>query len=72
VSYNGSNMDKEKLKKLGADWKALDDKYDNQIIALIDAQEPTLLTDEQLAMLGKMQEELFELEVELFKVLRGE
>ena len=65
-------MDKEKLKKIGSDWKILDDIYDKHVQELIDAPEPVLLTSEKLGMLKKMQEELFNVEVELFKILREE
>lgn len=65
-------MNVEKLKELGSAWKALDDKYDNAIIALIDASEPAQISSEQLAEMRKMQDELFDLEVELYKVLQGE
>lgn len=65
-------MNIEKLKELGAAWKALDEKYDNEIIKLIDAAEPTEISQEQLAEMRKMQDELFDLEVELYKVLQGE
>ncbi|MBX4190020.1 hypothetical protein KW791_01870 [Candidatus Parcubacteria bacterium] len=62
-------MDTNKLKELGAAWKALDDKYDTSIQELVDVPEP--LSSEKLEMLQKMQEDLFNLEVELFKVLQA-
>jgi hypothetical protein len=65
-------MDKEKLEKLGADWKVLDNKYDGYIQELIDSLEPALLTSDKLETLKKLQEELFSLETELFRVLQGE
>lgn len=65
-------MDTEKLKELGVAWKALDDKYDNSIIELIDATEPSVISPEKLAEMRKMQDELYELEVDLYKVLQGE
>ncbi len=65
-------MNVEKLKELGAAWKSLDDKYDNAIIDLIDAAEPAMISPEQLQDMRKMQDELFDLEVELYKVLQGE
>ena len=65
-------MNIEKLKELGIAWKALDDKYDNMIIGLIDASEPSIIAPEKLTEMRKMQDELFNLEVELYKVLQGE
>lgn len=65
-------MNTDKIKELGATWKALDDKYDGSIIELIDTTEPAPLSPEKLEELKKMQDELFDLEVELFKVLQGE
>ncbi len=64
-------MKKEKLKELGDAWKALDEKYDNSILKLIESPE-SILSQEKLDELKKMQDTLFRLEVELFKVLRGE
>ncbi len=61
-------MNKEKIEQLGSEWKALDEKYDNLVQSLIDTPEP--LTSEKMEMLKKMQEGLFNLEVELFKVLQ--
>lgn len=60
------------MKKLGVAWKALDTTYDNMIVDLIDAPEPSTISPEKLAQMRKMQDELFELEVELYKVLQGE
>ncbi len=65
-------MNVEKLKELGDAWRALDDTYDNMIIDLIDAPEPSVIDPEKLAQMRKMQDELFSLEVELYKVLQGE
>ncbi|HLC48877.1 MAG TPA: hypothetical protein VJI96_00625 [Candidatus Andersenbacteria bacterium] len=65
-------MNIEKMKELGVAWKALDEKYDNMIIDLIDAPEPSVIAPEKLAEMRKMQDELFDLEVELYKVLQGE
>ena len=65
-------MNVEKLKELGAAWKTLDDTYDNMIIDLVDATEPSVISPEKLAQMRKMQDELFELEVDLYKVLQGE
>ena len=62
-------MNKEKLKELGDAWKVLDEKYDNTILDMINDQEPTPLTPDTMERLKKMQEELFNLEAELFKVL---
>ncbi len=64
-------MNKDKIKELGDAWKALDDKYDNSILEIIDSSEPTL-SEEKLEELKKMQDELFDLEVELFKALQAE
>jgi hypothetical protein len=61
-------MDKNKLKELGAAWKTLNTTYDDQILELID--DPTPLTPERIEALKQMQEELFNLEVELFKALQ--
>jgi len=65
-------MNLEKLKELGGAWKALDEKYDNLVIDLIDAPEPSVISPEKLVEMRKMQDELFDLEVELYKVLQGE
>ncbi len=64
-------MNKDKIKELGDAWKALDDKYDNSILEIIDSSEPTL-SEEKLEELKKMQDELFDLEVELFEALQAE
>ncbi len=34
-------MNKDKIKELGDAWKALDDKYDNSILEIIDSSEFT-------------------------------
>ncbi len=68
---NKNYMNKDKIKELGDAWKALDDKYDNSILEIIDSSEPTL-SEEKLEELKKMQDELFDLEVELFKALQAE
>jgi hypothetical protein len=65
-------MNVEKLRELGTTWKALNEKYDNMIIDIIDAPEPSVIAPEKLAGMRKMQDELFELEAELYKVLREE
>ena len=61
-------MNKEKIKELGDDWKALDEKYDNAFAELIDAERATI-SPEMLEEMKKMQDELFDLEVELYKLL---
>lgn len=63
-------MNTGKLKELGAAWKALDDTYDNAVSAFIDAE--VAISSQQLAEMKKMQDELFDLEVELYKVLQEE
>lgn len=63
-------MDNNKLKELGTAWKTLNTTYDNQILELIDNSTPTPLAPEKIEVLKQMQEELFNLEVELFKALQ--
>lgn len=67
-------MDKintEQLKKLGTSWKILNEKYDSTIVALIDAAELALISSEKLEQMNKMQDEIFNLEKELFRILQG-
>jgi hypothetical protein len=61
-------MDKNKLIKLGSDWKVFNETYDNHIIELIDT--PELCTSEKLEALKKMQQDIFQLEAELFQALQ--
>ena len=59
-------MDKDKLKKLGSDWKELNHKYDCLMLEFIDSSESTALTPEKKEEMKKMQQELFNLEVQIF------
>jgi hypothetical protein len=61
-------MDKEKFTKLGSDWKKFNQTYDNHLIELIDT--PELCTPDKLEALKKMQQDVFNLEAELFKTLQ--
>jgi hypothetical protein len=63
-------MNMEKIKELGLAWKTLDEKYDNAFAELIDAAQP--ISPEKLEEMKKIQDELFDLEVELYKLLQGE
>lgn len=63
------NMNTEKIKELGAAWKALDEKYDNMFAAIIDAQNS--ISPETLEEMQKMQETLFSLERELYQLLQS-
>lgn len=60
--------DAEKLKKLGAEWTALDNEYDSKFQELIDRAEP--LDGERIAELKKMQDRLFDLETEIYEILK--
>ena len=62
-------MNTEKLKRLGSEWKSLNDKYDGLIIELIDSSEPVPLTPKKLKELKNMQKKLFDIEGKLFKLL---
>ncbi len=62
----------EDIKKLGALWKSLNGEYDDTITALIDAEEPTPISPEEMERLKKIQGELFDLEQELYKALQAE
>ena len=64
-------MDREKLKELGDKWKEWNDKYDREILKLIDTEGEFPLTKEKLEELNKMQDELFDLEREIFNILQG-
>ena len=66
------NMNKQRTQEIGSEWKRLNEEYDNLILELIDSPDPTPLPQEKLEGLKKMQEVLFNVEVELFKVLKGE
>ena len=63
-------MNKEKLKELGGEWTALDTKYDNYFQELVDKAET--LSDERMTELKKMQDRLFDLETEIYDILKGE
>lgn len=64
------NMNKEKLKELGKEWTALDTKYDNLFQELVDKAE--MLSEERIADLKEMQDRLFDLETEIYEILRRE
>jgi hypothetical protein len=61
-------MNKEKLEKIGTDWKRLNDIYDAEIQALINSAVP--ITSGKSEELKKMQQGLYDLEVELFELLQ--
>jgi hypothetical protein len=61
-------MDKELIKTLGAEWTALDDSYDAEIQALIDAADA--ISADKLAELKILQDQLFDLEEKLFEALQ--
>jgi hypothetical protein len=63
-------MNNDKIKELGKVWKTLDEKYDNAFAELIDAEQT--ISSEKLDEMKKLQDELFDLEVELYKLLQGE
>lgn len=64
-------MNKNKITELGLEWKKLDDKYDSCVQDLIDALDTTERTNEKLEELKKMQQELYDLETQLFEVLQN-
>lgn len=63
-------MNKEKIQKIGTEWKALDEIYDNIVQGLIDRTESIPLSPERLSELKEMQNRLFDLEVELYKTIQ--
>jgi hypothetical protein len=67
-----NKINQEKLKELGLKWKFLNEKYDNAIVELIDLTQPTQISPEKLEEMRNMQDEIFDLEVDLYKVLQGE
>lgn len=68
-SWYSRVMNTEKIKELGQEWKALDEKYDNAFAELIDAGQSTISL-EKLEEMKKMQNKLFDLETELYKLLQ--
>lgn len=62
-------MNKDEIKRLGEEWKKLDEKYDTIILELISSSEPVPLAPEKAEELKKIQADLFELETQLFKIL---
>jgi hypothetical protein len=66
-----SEINIEKLRGLGSKWKVLNDQYDNMIIELIDASQPVLISVEKLEEMRKIQDEIFDLEIELYDILQG-
>ena len=63
-------MKKEKLQKIGEEWKVLDETYDSIVQGLIDGLESSPVSTNRLAELREMQRKLFNLEVKLYKILQ--
>ena len=59
-------MRNDKIKKIGIEWDILNKKYDSLIQAMIDNPESMKINSAQMDLLKKMQEELFNLENDLF------
>jgi hypothetical protein len=60
-------MNTEKLNELGKTWKDQNDAYDAAFMALIDAGQKVLSDD--LEKMKKIQDEIFDLESEIYKIL---
>ena len=69
-SHESVSISKAEFERLSREWTALDNEYDNAFQAFLD--NPAIKTAEEIAKFQQMQKELFELEVKLFGVARGE
>ena len=62
-------LSKKEFERLRQEWILLDNKYDNRIQKFLN--NPGLRSKDELLKLKKMQDRLFDLEVEVLKVAKG-